>query len=219
MRILYLITKIEIGGAQIHVHDLMEDRKKRGDQVALMSYPGGWLEKEARARDIRFYPNTYFSNTFRVDKGIKAMKEIRKAVEDFKPQIIHCHSTWAGFWGRITIQNKVPMVFTVHGSPFGKGMPWIRSILGMGIEKIASRYCSKIICVSEYDRKLFERYHIAPDKKLVTIHNGIAIENIKKIDKGNSFLRIVFIGRMAAPKNQMLLLQSLELLQIGRAHV
>ena len=59
MKILYLVTKSEAGGAQTHIYQLSKYFIEKGNKVAVMSYPGGWLEEEARKLGIKFYSNKH----------------------------------------------------------------------------------------------------------------------------------------------------------------
>ncbi len=154
MRIFYLITKSEIGGAQVHVYQLSKYFVQKGDEVAIMSCPGGWLEKEAEKFGVKFYPNKDFSNAPNFFKIFRTIKKINKGIEDFRPDLIACHSTVAGFWGRLTIRNKIPTIFTAHGWAFTAGVSIWKKYLAILIEKIAGKFCSKMICVSDFDRNL-----------------------------------------------------------------
>jgi len=206
MKILYLITKSEAGGAQTHVYQLGKYFIEKGDQVAIMSYPGGWLEQETKNTEIKFYPNKYFSNIPNPFTIFKAMKEIKKAVKDFNPDLIACHSTAAGFLGRLAVRNKIPTIFTAHGWAFTKGTPFLRRNVAILIEKLAGRFCSKIICVSNFDKSLVLKYKIVPINKIEVVHNGVNIQDIQ--DSQNSKLSIVFVGRLAKPKDPLLLLKA-----------
>ena len=220
MKILYIITKSEAGGAQTHVFQLSRYMAEKGSEVAVMAYPGGWLENELRIKNkelgIEFYPNKYFKNSYNPLLGLKAMKEVKKAVQDFQPDIVSCHSTVAGFWTRLALrrfvrQGKPFVIFTAHGWGFTQGVFWFRRKLLPLAEKIASRYCKKIICVSEYDRQLALKYKIAPKEKLVTIYNGVEIQsttNYQLPTINNREPRIVFVGRLAEPKQPELLLEA-----------
>ena len=219
MKILYLVTKSEAGGAQTHIYQLSKYFIEKGNKVAVMSYPGGWLEEEARKLGIKFYSNKYLSNVPDPIRILKAMKEIRKVVKDFKPDLVGCHSTAAGFLGRLAIRNKIPTTFTAHGWAFTEGAPFLRKCLVILIEKIAGRFCSKIICVSDSDRNLALKYKIVSKEKVITIHNGveISINQFTPLDtklsnganqRKSAFIKIVFVGRLAQPKDPLLLLES-----------
>ena len=206
MKILYLITKSEPGGAQTHIYQLSKCFIRKGDQVAIMSYPGAWLEQETKNTGIEFYPNKYFSNIPNPFTIFKAIKGIKRIVKDFNPDLICCHSTAAGFLGRLTIRNKIPTIFTAHGWAFTKGTPFLRKTIAILIEKLAGRFCSKIICVSDFDKSLVLKYKITSINKIEVVHNGVNIQDIQ--DFQNSKLSIVFVGRLAKPKDPLLLLKA-----------
>ena len=85
MRILYLITRSEEGGARTHVSQLCKYFNAKGDSVAVMSYPGGWLEKEVEKIGVQFYANHFFSNNLNPIKLISAVLKINNLVKEFKP--------------------------------------------------------------------------------------------------------------------------------------
>jgi glycosyltransferase involved in cell wall biosynthesis len=251
MKILYVITKSEIGGAQTHVLQLAKYMADKNDDVAVMAYPGGWLEKIFNSQflisnqfsisnfqtkdQIKFYPNRYFKNSYSPFLGIKAMAEVKKAVKDFKPDIVHCHSSAAGFWARLALRSFTPrpacnavalragklgvqydglaVIFTAHGWFFTEGAGLVRRIIGIIAEKFAGKFCKKIICVSEYDKQLAIKYKIAAEKKLEVIHNGVEVMPRKNAEfyaekRGNKKCKIVFVGRLSKPKDPELLLEA-----------
>ena len=208
MKILYTITKSEIGGAPVHVAHLAKSMKDRGHAVAISAYPGGWLEYEATKLGIRFYPNIYFANSFNPIKILKSLFFIKKIYNEFSPDIVHCHSSFAGVITRLAIRLKKPTIFTAHSFAFTDGASFFRKIIGILIEKIMSSYASKIICVSHYDKKLALKYKITKPEKLVVIHNGVVNNNFTPEVKQNS---IITIGRLAYPKDYMLLLEAYKL--------
>jgi len=208
MRILYIITKSGVGGAQTHVLQLSRYCSSRGDKVLVMAHPGGWLEKELEKNGIDFYPNRFFANRLNPFLALGTMKEIKKVVDDFQPDLISCHSTAAGFWGRLAVRNKVPTIFTAHGWSFTEGTPRWRRYPAILAERFAARYADKIICVSDFGRQLAISYKVAEEEKLAVVHNGVElVEN--KGEKPEGRIKIVFIGRLSKQKDPELFLQAL----------
>lgn len=200
MKILYTITKSEAGGAQTHVFQLAKYFKDRGHEVAIMSYPGGWLENKSREIGVIFYPNKYFSNSLDPFRGLAAINKVFSCVKDFKPDLVHCHSSAAGLWTRLAVLNAIPTVFTAHGWSFNDGVPAWQKFIGVATEKYCSIFCNKIICVSEFVKNLALKYKIAPESKLEVVYNGM--EDFAPISKDwAGKLRIVFVARMARPKD------------------
>lgn len=212
MRILYTITSSIIGGAQTNVLQLVEYFEKRGDEVRVMSFPGDNLEKELLKMGIKFYPNPFFCGYFDPIRNFKTAVLIRKAIEDFKPDIVHCHSTQAGFLTRLAAGNKVDVVFTAHGWAFAEGTPFFRKWPVMAAEKLAALFCKKIICVSEQDRLLALKWRIAPAEKLATVYNGTDIPEELPEKKYSYPLKVVFAARMAKQKDPFSFAKAVKLL-------
>lgn len=212
MKILYVITKSELGGAQVHVAQLLKGMRERGCTLALMSYPGGWLEDKAREYGAIFYPNTYFSNSYNPFRALRAIITAWRAVRAFDPDIVHCHSSGGGFFGRMAVRGRRPTVFTAHSWAFTTGAPRFRAAVAVIVEKIASWFTTKIICVSTFDCNLARRYRIAKKHKLIIIHNAVDVEAIVPLEKSSEKTRIIFVGRLAYPKEIALMIESFALL-------
>lgn len=206
MKILYLITKSEAGGAQTHVAELCRYFKDRGEEVAVLSCPGGWLQTEAEKIGIKFLANNFFSNSLSPVRIIKTYLKTKQIINEFQPDLVHCHSSAAGVYGRLIIRNKIRTLYTAHGWGFNVGVSWWQKYLAIFVEKFLSRYCEKIICVSKFVKDLALKYKIAPEEKLKIILNGVKLLPEKLIDVDN--FNITFIGRLADPKEPLLLLQA-----------
>lgn len=210
MKVFYFITKSEQGGAQTHVAQLTEYLLSHGHQVAVMSAPGGWLEEEVKHLGGRFFPNKFLDNTMNPVMLWRAGRQFLKIVGDVKPDIVACHSTIAGLVGRFALRGRVPTVFTAHGWGFTQGTSLLRRTLLIPLEKIAGLFAVRIICVSQNDVDLARRLAVVPKEKIVKIHNGVALPTGERPDHDKKNLEIVFIGRLAHPKNPFLLIGAIK---------
>jgi glycosyltransferase involved in cell wall biosynthesis len=206
MKILYLITKSEAGGAQTHVYELCKYFSKKNN-IVVMSSPGGWLEKQCSDLGVEFIPNNYFSNKINFLNIFKAIKKIRGILIEEKPDIVHCHSSGAGFVGRLATKNKIPTFFTAHGWGFNIGVPFTQKCIAIFAEKYVSKYCEKIICVSQFVRDLGLKYKIAKKEKFEIIYNGVDVVEKKLYNLKNKKIKILFVGRLAEPKEPLILLK------------
>lgn len=211
MRILYFITKSSEGGAQTHITQLAKALLADGHSVGVMSAPGGWLEKEVVAAGGTFFPNPYFKNSYNPLLLFKNHRVIKDTLRTFKPDIVSCHSGFAGLTARLSIRNRIPTLFTAHGWSFSPGAPILQRILTLPIEWIAARWCATIICVSEYDHKLALRYGVGKKEQLVTVHNGVEIP-IDMPAHCTALRNIIFIGRLVNQKRPLDVLKALTLL-------
>lgn len=209
MKILYLITKSEAGGAQTNVADLCLCFKEKGHEVAVMSSGDGWLKKECDKIGVKFVENKYFSNKAYLRKLFNAIKEIRKCAKEFKPDIVHCHSSSAGILGRLAIKGKIRTIYTAHGWGFNTGMkPWVKYPV-LFLEKFCARYTDIYICVAEFVKNLGLKYHLAPESKFKVVYNGVKTElKVESLKLKDDRINLTFIGRLAEPKKPELIIEA-----------
>lgn len=201
MKILYLITKSEAGGAQTHVSDLC-NYFGRENEVVAMAGGNGWLKNACEKMHVKYLENEYFSNSSNPFRIWQAIKEIKNFTKDFQPDIVHCHSSAAAFLTRLAIRGKFKTVYTAHGWGFNLGMNPLVRFLVLLSEKITAKYTDKYICVSQFVKDLGLKYHLAKEDKFVVIYNGIEVRGMGNVERGvnSDKVNIVFVGRLAEPK-------------------
>lgn len=204
MKILYVITKSEVGGAQVHILELIKYFRE-DNQIALMSYPGGWLEKECRKLEIKFYPNRFLTNSLNIKENIKAFFLIKKAIKDFNPDLISSHSSKAGYLTRFAARKRCN-IFTAHGWVFSQG--GLSKHVHIFFERIFSKFCQKIICVSNFDKGLALKYSVCDEEKLEVIYNGVETSE-NSIKKTEDPLKIIYVARLCPPKDPFMFLKAL----------
>ncbi len=221
MKILYIVTNSDAGGAQTYVAQLASHMKELGHEVAVMSRGSGWLSQELQKNNIRYYENPFFAHHFSPINILKAMHCCRKAIGQVTPDIVHCNSSFAGLIGALSIFTRRPMIFTAHGWPFvPRASFWMR-IVGFLSAQITARYAAKIICVSEFDVELAKKWSIAEKNKLICIHNGIEMVPADGIrgKMESSPVRIIFVGRLSSQKDPLLLLRAFFELQVATKNI
>ncbi len=212
MRVFYFITKSEQGGAQTVIFELLKKHKERNDFVCVMAEGENWLAQKTKELGFHYKQNDYMVKTYNPLVLFHAALKYRKAIKEFSPDIVSCHSSFSGFVGRFSLLNEYPVVYTAHGWGFTDGTSRVRKIISIIGEKTAGFFCKKIICVSFFDKKNALRYHIVPKNKMVVIQNGVSIENRQTYYEKNKIVEIIFVARFALPKQQMLLLEAFKLL-------
>jgi len=210
MKVLYVVTKSEAGGAQTHVYQMARALRERGHEPAVMARPDGWLAQAAPAVGARFYPNPHLSNRMSAPRDLRAAVAVVKAVRGFGPDLLSCHSSKAGVITRLAVRGRIPTVFTAHGWGFAERGPLLSRLLFVPAEQLAARYAGRIICVSGHVRSVALRHRIAPPGKLVVIHNGA--ERCPAPRPGaaprSSPVEILFVGRLVGQKDPETLLRA-----------
>lgn len=89
-----------------------------------------------------------------------------------RPDIVHTHSSKAGFLGRLAARlERVPAVIhTVHGWSFHDYMPRRQREVFTNVERLAARWTDRIVTVSELDRAKGLAAKIGSLEKYAVIH-------------------------------------------------
>lgn len=211
MKVFYFITKSESGGAQSVVAELVRGHAARGDECVIMTSGNGWLKEQVERAGYHYQENPFLVNTMNPIILLRAALVYRRAVRAAQPDIVACHSSVAGFLGRIASPYPQRTVYTAHGWGCTPAVPFFRRITVLIAERVAALRCARIICVSQFDADFAIRMHIAPRKKIVAVHNGVSgIPRV--VPSEDTKVTFVFPARFAAPKLQSLLIPSIQLL-------
>lgn len=91
--------------------------------------------------------------------------------------IIHLHSSKAGFLGRLAARVagvSAVVVYSPHGLSFLGDQPPARRLLYVTLERLAGRLGDRIIAVSPGEREQILRARLAPGEQVVCIEGGVA---------------------------------------------
>ena len=208
--VLILITKADVGGAQIHVLEIIE-RLKNEFTFILATGEEDFLTEQARKTGIEVRVLNHLKRPIKFLEDKKAYTECIELFLDVKPDLIHSHSSKAGVIGRLAAWRLgIPSLFTAHGWAFTEGAPLLQRAYGFAIESLLCRLVGSVITVSELDFKLASRYKVGPAAKRFLVQNGVRQpEHIgHKIE--HEALQIVSIGRLnESQKNQSMLIDVL----------
>lgn len=208
MRILYLITQSIFGGAQTHVSQLLGYFGQMHD-VHLVVGNRGFLTCYCDKHQIPVTIVPQLARAINIWADMRAIKAISKIIDEFKPDVIHAHSSKAGFVGRIVGRiSGVPTIFTAHGWAFAPNTPIVRRQLAWAAEWIAARNSQPIICVSEYDKKLAIRAKIATPERIEIIKHGIPLAGPIANRVGINPPRFVMVARFSEQKDQKTLIHA-----------
>jgi glycosyltransferase involved in cell wall biosynthesis len=171
MKILYIITQADGGGAQKYTLTLA--RHFNGAVAA--GNEAGKLFMDAQRAGLTTFELKHLKRNINPWHDILAVWEIHQLIKSYKPDIVHLNSSKAGILGSFaSIGTKTKMVFTAHGFVFNEPLPYPTKIFYLALEKIASGYRDFIITVSDADKKSALNNKVINSNKIATIHNGIA---------------------------------------------
>jgi glycosyltransferase involved in cell wall biosynthesis len=216
VRITYIVTRADpIGGVQIHIKDLAAAAQARGHTVAVLCGGGGPFIDALRAQQT---PAVVLQNLI-VPIGpvrdVQALRDIHGLLKQLKPDLLAVHSAKAGVLGRLAGWSLgIPVVLTAHGWTFTPGIPPLQAAGYRIIERLVGPLSSKIIAVSEFDRRLALAHRIVPADRIVTVHNGMPdIAPQLRAEPGRTPPRLIMVARLGAQKDHPTLLRALAGLQ------
>ncbi|PRA14443.1 MULTISPECIES: glycosyltransferase family 4 protein [Pseudomonas] len=212
MKVLYVITRSDvIGGASVHLLDLANGVQEAGHEVAIVVGGHGIFIEKARERGLRCFSAVHLVRPLSVISDFRFYVEFRRIVLEWKPDLIHAHSSKAGIVGRLVAKTlSIPCVFTAHGWAFTEGVATSRRILYRCIERLVANFTSKIITVSDYDRSLALRSGVGAEDLIVTIHNGMpSVTEEASVTGPSKVTRLIMVARFDAPKDHVFLVRAL----------
>ncbi len=228
MKILIVITKSELGGAQVFVRNLARGLKARGEDVTVAGGPGEYLPEELKAAGIPFYRFKNLERSYNPFKIFKFSRELKDYVEREKFTVVHLNSTNAlvGVWGLAKAKIKPRIVFTVHGLSLLDSNHHTNFLVRAAYKlffKLAWEKVSSLVFVSRLN------YQSALDRGLAKngelIYNGIDLSSDYFLtrDEARKYLSVKIglaandldaayiygsIGRLAYPKNYEFLINA-----------
>src|SRR3989338_9996529 len=209
INVLYIITKLELGGAQKVCLSLIKGLEQEGHNPLLITGKEGYFVDQ-----LKNAPNVLFIDTFKREISpkyvfnefinfLKIIKRIRNIKKVNDHLIVHTHSTKAGIigrWAAFFFGVKI-RIHTVHGFAFHQNQSWPRWFIIYLIELLTSFITTHYICVSSEDvktgSKLFPRF----SKKHSIIRAAVDSEKFIGAVKLNSSNNFIF-GTVACFKEQ-----------------
>jgi len=176
LKILYIITKLELGGAQKQLLALIGSLNKDKFQPFLLTGVGGLLDEDAGAiKGLVIKRSARLKRQISLLDDWLALWEIRSFIKKNNIDIVHTHSSKAGIVGRFAakLAGAGIIVHTVHGWSFNDyQLPFVRWTY-ICLERIAASFSSALIVVSEHDRQKGLKLHIGSPGKYSLIRYGI----------------------------------------------
>jgi len=125
MKILYVITKSNWGGAQRHVFDLAVAMKDKGHDVWVALGGNGILKQRLEGAGVYTFSIAALGRDVSIGKDAGSFKEIYKVIKNKRPDTIHLHSPKAAGLGSLAgrLLRVKNIITTVHGWTFNENRP------------------------------------------------------------------------------------------------
>lgn len=174
-KILHLITRLAVGGAQDNTLLTVEKHNRNQYEIHLASNPQGhWFNRAQKVADT-FHSLPNLVNPISPINDFKTLVDIVQLLRQEQFDLVHTHSSKAGILGRIAARIvRVPVVVhTIHGFSFHDFMAaWKRKFYVI-IECIVGKWTDYSITVCELNRQQAKELGILTQEKSQTVYSGI----------------------------------------------
>lgn len=190
IRVLHIITRLIIGGAQENTAYTVDGlRAKKDYEVNLASGPSlgpeGSMVEEVKSRGINIISIPFLRRSINPIYDFIAFWHIFFIIRKGHYDIVHTHSSKAGFLGRLAarLAGAKVIVHTIHGLPFHPYQSGIVNYIYRLCERFSACFTHKIIAVSGAMVEQALRGGISKREKFVVIYSGLDLEKFKPRQK------------------------------------
>lgn len=175
LRILFVITQAEWGGAQSYCVRATQEAVRRGHEVLMTAGGDGELKNACEKAGIPYQKLDRMEREIRPLKDLGAIRELRALFRSWKPDVVYLHSSKAGIVGSIAGRlARVPrIVYRIAGWSFLDPVSRLQKTLRIWSERLTARFKDVIITLHPDDRARADTYHITPKERIVMIPNAL----------------------------------------------
>jgi glycosyltransferase involved in cell wall biosynthesis len=228
LRVLRIITRLNIGGPATHV--IVADRglRERGWETLLAFGDVEPDEVEIDVRQINI-PNIRIRTLARPVRplnDLRAAAAIARLIRRHRPDVIHSHLSKAGLLGRAIAMatSRAVRVHTFHGTVFGGYFGSHATGAIVGVERFLGARTHAIVALSPRQRQELLEYRIAPAASIHVVPLGLPLERFAaagsvaarngarlRLGIPDKAFAIVAVGRLVAIKRLDRLLKAVAL--------
>ena len=179
MRIVHVITRLIVGGAQENTLLSCEGQHDRGHDVTLVTGPAvgpeGSLMGRAKAYGYRVVEVDEMRRSILPVKDYRTYHRLVRVFRGLKPDVVHTHSSKAGILGRWAADKaKAPViVHTIHGLAFTASTSRMVNSVYKALERQTAPITTKIVCVADAMAEQSLAAGVGTRGQYVTVYSGM----------------------------------------------
>lgn len=207
MRILHICETVK-GGTATYLNELIPllQKKARDSHVTLLMP----REQASEVPDIAPETLVFFSRPSRLSGAFHLLVGTFRALLRDRPDIVHAHSTFAGFASRVLGPFfKAKVVYCPHGWAMDREQPNFLRHIYAWIERRLGKLTARVVAVSEHERQRGIRAGISP-MKITAVYNGLRVDipAYEPLSWDDRRLKVLFVGRLDRDKGVDVLLNA-----------
>ena len=216
MKIVHAAENIK-GGVGAYIRDLLVMQRESygpGVVTALVPESQRAMIESPEGADVV----TFDDSGQRLVNASRLAWRMRQIVTRTQPRVVHLHSAFAGATLRPLlrmIRSSATVIYCAHGWAFDRQTSGASRLAAMGLERLLSRWCDAVVCISQHELRAAQRIGIRANK-LRLVSNGIPRETPRvsaRVSWPDGKRRVLFVGRFDRQKGTDLLLAALAELQ------
>jgi len=175
VKIVFLITQSELGGAQRWLFDVAANLDRKKYQIMVAAGLGGPLLEKLECKEVRLHYIENLTRGINPIKDLLAFFEIYRLIKKERPDILQLCSSKAGFIGALAgkLAGVKKIIYRIGGWAFNDPRPVWQNKIILWLEKLSAPFKDKIIVNSQHDFDQALRLKIYPKEKLFLLYNGI----------------------------------------------
>jgi glycosyltransferase involved in cell wall biosynthesis len=223
IKVLHVVTRMNTGGVAVLLDDLMSSFDPRLVEATLLTGSCDETEEDylsVRKQSYRLIRVACLQKKFNLQKDFQAFLEIRRSITSLDIDVVHTHTSKAGFLGRLaasTVKPRPVRVHTFHGHLLtGYFSSW-KTKLVYSIEKFLELFTDSFVAMGSQVRKDLESIGLGKRAKFKVFFPGLPsrVFEPKSIARQEIGLKengtyILFVGRMTAIKRPDRLLDAIK---------
>lgn len=173
-KILFMVTKGNFGGAQRYVFDLATNLPKDQFESVVACGEGTSLRNKLKEKNIRVVELLSSQRDINIIKDIKAFFEIKKIIDQERPDILHVNSSKAGGLGALAgrLAGVPKIIFTAHGWAFNENRSSLSKFIILCLHWITILLSHSTIAVSRKTKRDIGSMPFV-EHKIKVVHNGL----------------------------------------------
>lgn len=189
MKIVHIITRLILGGAQENTLITCEELAGRGHDVTLITGPAigpeGGLVEQTKGQEYKTIIVDKLRRPICPVNDVLAYRAIKRCLEEIGPDVVHTHSAKAGILGRFAaheLKSRPKIVHTIHGLAFHPYQNKILNKIYIALEKSAAKRTDAFISVADAMTEKTLAAGIGRAEQFSTAYSAIKEEEYLKPD-------------------------------------
>lgn len=202
MKVLHIISSMEIGGAQRLLSDLLPIQKQQGIDVSLLVLKS---ENNAFSKKVAVAGVPIISLNVKSFRNPFLAFKVRKVIRQY--DVVHAHLVHALYICSLAARGlKTKMVYTEHSTSNNRrGKAYLRPI-----EKYIYVRYDKLISISQQTQDALQDWLQSNDGRFVVINNGVDTKAFANIHKEVIPKSLIMVSRFASSKDQETVIRAMK---------